>query len=89
MSDDKRIDPKDVASATAVGAASRLGVARAKQKGQSHALLGDEMAAGAAAGAAKSKARKATAGASSVVGTVVFVGLLVAMLALMMFMSGR
>lgn len=81
----KRIDAKDVASSTAVGAASRLGVARSKQaKGEQ--LVGKGVATGAAKGAAPG----ARAGGGNTIMTIVVVaGGLIAMLAIMLWASGR
>jgi hypothetical protein len=69
------IDPKDVASATAVGAASRLGVARHRQRG-------DEAAQGSASGLAAGHPRKKSGSVvvTALVVIVVIVGLLFVML---------
>lgn len=69
------IDPKDVASATAVGAASRLGVSRHRQRG-------DEAAQGSAGGTAAGRPRRKPGSVviTALVVTAVIVGLLYVML---------
>jgi hypothetical protein len=88
VTEKKKIDPRDVASSTAVGAASRLGVARSRKDASVQNLAADEaIAVGAGRGAAKSV--KAKPAGTSVLMLVGFVVLLFGMLALMLFMSGR
>jgi hypothetical protein len=69
-----RIDPKDVAAGTAVGAAQRYGTGAFRKK--------RDVAAGAGAGAGRSARSRGSAG-GRVLTAVVFSALLVAMLVLM------
>jgi hypothetical protein len=68
-----KITPRDVASATAVGAAARLGVGRRK--------AGSGVAAGAAAGARPSPNK------ASLMTAVLVIGIMVGMLAIMIVFS--
>ncbi len=76
MSDDGggRIDPKDVAAGTAVGAAQRYGAGAFRKK--------REVAAGTGAGAGRSGRSRGSAG-GRILTAIVFTALLVAMLVLM------